>query len=119
MPGKNPVKQYGTIRELEGRESDADEARREEAALVAKLRSKQITVDGGLTPADVMQTGPPEGAVLKGGPFDGLAVSVARGASEFTRPAASPGVGNPFVPAKYRRTKERSKEQLTVFQFAD
>jgi hypothetical protein len=107
-----------SFKELSGSDSLADQAKAEHETLIQKLRSKQITVVGDFTPQTAGLALAHDAVLLKGGPFDGTETKVPRGAAQYERPAASTRDGDPpFVPARYFRTKQRSDDGLTIFQF--
>ena len=117
-------------------ERQTEEAKAEAAELTRKLQAKthRYSADGKL---EVWQEGPKyaqpidggfkpqtaglavshDGALLKGGPFDGTETKVPRGAAQYERPAGSPAG---FIPARYQRTKQRDADSgLTVFQYQE
>ncbi len=112
-----PITEHGIVKEFYGRESDADSAKHEAAELRQQLQSKQITVKVEFKPQDFGLGSLPEAVLLVGGPFDALQLALARGTPEYTRPAANADAGNHYVPAVYRRTKERTSDGLTIFRY--
>ena len=105
-----------SLKSFLGLESDAEAARAEKQSLVEQLRSKQQTVVGEFTPLTAGLAVAQDAVLLKGGPFDGQETKVPRGSAQHERPAAST---DGFYPARYRRTKQRTEDGLTVFQFSE
>jgi hypothetical protein len=111
------IREVGYVKELYGPDRDAEHAKREHKALVAQLQAEQVEVPAEIKPGDVTLGGMPEAVLRRGGPFHELVIPIPRGRDEIERPAANPGPGNPFVPARYRRTKERTKDFLAIFAY--
>jgi hypothetical protein len=124
------------IKDLAPSESLAETAQQQSARLTELLRSKRARwgddprqpepwpggpelakpVHGDFTPATAGLALLTDGAMLKGGPFDGVETKVPRGATMFERPAAG---ADGFVPARYQRTKQRTEDGLMVFAYVD
>jgi hypothetical protein len=118
MSLKPAVREVGTVKELYGQQSDAEEAKAERDALIETLRSKQVTVAGEYQPNMFGDRGLPEYVKLSGGPAAGAEVAVPRGHQEYRRASLNPEPGgNTFITITYRRTKDRTKDGLPVFEF--
>lgn len=128
-----------SFKDLAGTEDQADAARKANETLGEALRAKRVRyVDGRLEPwpdgpkfaEPVQGEFSPQTAglavatdaiLLRGGPFDQTETKVPRGAVAYERPTAgSRDDDPPFVPARYRRTKQRDTDSgLTVFSYQE
>ena len=128
-----------SFKDFAGSEDQAEAARSANESLGEALRAKRVRyIDGRLEawPEGPKYAEPVQGEfspqtaglavavdaiLLRGGPFDGLETKVPRGAANYERPTAgSRPEDPPFVPARYRRTKQRDTDSgLTVFSYSE
>jgi hypothetical protein len=108
-----------SFKDLSSSDTAVEAAKAEHVALLASLRAKQKTVTGEFTPQTAGLALLTDGAMLRGGPFDGIECKVPRGAGHYDRPTADPAGLAFFVPARYSRTGKRDESGLAVFQYQE